>query len=215
MVTIYLLSCEKGKYYVGKSNSIEFRIEEHFKSNGSEWTKIYKPIKVKKLFPDCDSYDEDKYTIKYMSIYGINNVRGGTFSNIKLNKQEQEMICKMINGANDRCFLCGSSEHFISDCPEKVKSDLASSFLEILIGKISNVLSDHGRTNQNQRCFRCGREGHYSPDCYATTDYKGKLLESEIHRNYRDHKDKCFRCGREGHYSPDCHAKTNFKGDIL
>jgi predicted GIY-YIG superfamily endonuclease len=39
MVTIYILECEKGKYYVGKSSNVELRIDEHFANNGPEWTK--------------------------------------------------------------------------------------------------------------------------------------------------------------------------------
>ena len=46
MVFIYTLQLEKGKYYVGKTNNPQFRLESHFNSNGSEWTKLYKPLKV-------------------------------------------------------------------------------------------------------------------------------------------------------------------------
>jgi len=46
MVFIYILQLEKGKYYIGKTNNPQFRLETHFNSNGSEWTKIYKPLKV-------------------------------------------------------------------------------------------------------------------------------------------------------------------------
>ena len=51
MVFIYAIKLEQGKYYVGKTNNPQFRIESHFNSNGSEWTKIYKPIKVLELKP--------------------------------------------------------------------------------------------------------------------------------------------------------------------
>ena len=62
MVFIYILQLEKGKYYVGKTNNPQFRLESHFNSNGSEWTKMYKPKKVLEIKPNCDDYDEDKYT---------------------------------------------------------------------------------------------------------------------------------------------------------
>ena len=68
MVFIYTLKLEQGKYYVGKTNNPEFRIENHFNSNGSEWTKKYKPLKILEIIPNCDDYDEDKFTRQYMEI---------------------------------------------------------------------------------------------------------------------------------------------------
>ena len=66
MVFIYVLQLDQGKYYVGKTTNHVFRLEKHFSSSGSAWTKKYKPINVLELIPDCDHYDEDKHTLKYM-----------------------------------------------------------------------------------------------------------------------------------------------------
>lgn len=79
MVYIYVLELVDNKYYVGKTDNPQFRLESHFNSNGAAWTKKYKPINIIELIPNCDDYDEDKYTLKYMEKYGINNVRGGSF----------------------------------------------------------------------------------------------------------------------------------------
>jgi hypothetical protein len=46
----------------------------------------YKPIELIELLPNCDDYDEDKHTIKYMDKYGIDTVRGGSFVLIQLDK---------------------------------------------------------------------------------------------------------------------------------
>lgn len=44
---IYALQLASNKYYVGKTYRDEMsRVLEHFESNGSEWTKIYKPISI-------------------------------------------------------------------------------------------------------------------------------------------------------------------------
>ena len=116
MVFIYILQLELNKYYIGKTNNSDIRLDSHFNSNGSEWTKIYKPIKVYELISDCDSYDEDKYTLKYMEKEGIDNVRGGSFSQIELSDEQIKLINQMIKGASDKCFNCGESDHFIKDC---------------------------------------------------------------------------------------------------
>ncbi len=66
MVYIYTLKLNRGKYYVGKTSNPHFRIESHFNSDGSRWTKIYKPLKLLELIQG-DDYDEDKYT---KNVYG-------------------------------------------------------------------------------------------------------------------------------------------------
>lgn len=58
MVFIYTLQLQNGKYYVGKTDNPQFRLNSHFNSNGSVWTSLYKPIKVLELIPNCDNYDE-------------------------------------------------------------------------------------------------------------------------------------------------------------
>ncbi len=60
MCIIYILLLEKNKYYIGKSQNIVSRIENHFASNGSQWTKKYKPLKVVEILYNCDDYEEDK-----------------------------------------------------------------------------------------------------------------------------------------------------------
>ena len=82
---IYILELKNNKYYIGKTNNPTFRLEQHFNSNlrsGSAWTKKYPPIKVIEIIPNCDNFDEDKYTLKYITMYVVNNVRGGSFCQI-------------------------------------------------------------------------------------------------------------------------------------
>jgi len=92
MVFIYALQLQEGKYYIGKTNKPQIRLESHFNSHGSEWTKIYKPLKVIELIPNCNDYDEDKYTRIYMDKYGIHNVRGGSFVSVKLEKSTIDIL---------------------------------------------------------------------------------------------------------------------------
>ncbi len=117
MVTIYILTLESNKYYVGKTNNIDIRLNTHFYSIGSYWTMKYKPIKIKAIYKNCCIFDEDKYTLKMMAKYGVNNVRGGTFTRIILTQEELNIINKMIGAANDICFNCYSTGHFIKECP--------------------------------------------------------------------------------------------------
>jgi len=54
---------------------------------------------------------------------GINNVRGGSFSQIELSEEQIKLINQMIKGASDKCFNCGESGHFIKDCIESKIQD--------------------------------------------------------------------------------------------
>lgn len=116
MVYIYVLKLQEGKFYIGKTNNPVFRLENHFSNNGSFWTKKYSPISVLEIIENCDVYDEDKYTIKYMDKYGIDNVRGGSFCEISLNEHNIFTLNQMIKGINNRCYICGNNGHFVKDC---------------------------------------------------------------------------------------------------
>lgn len=114
-IYIYVLKLKNKKYYVGRTKDLDKRIEEHKNGEGSEWTNKYKFVKILEKF-EGDVYDEDKYTIKYMDKYGIDNVRGGTFSNIDLSYDDFIYINKMLANAKDKCLRCYRDNHFISNC---------------------------------------------------------------------------------------------------
>jgi hypothetical protein len=115
MVSIYVLKLENNKFYVGKSNNPIKRLEQHINNSGSAWTNQNKPINIIELIPNCDDFDEDKFTIKYMKQYGIDNVRGGSFCQVELDEENINTINKMINGSTDKCYNCVSN-HVENNC---------------------------------------------------------------------------------------------------
>lgn len=114
---IYALELIGKKYYIGKTTRDVFsRYTEHKKGVGAQWTKIHKPIKMIEFFETTDKFDEDKYTKKYMEKYGIENVRGGTYSKIYLDEYQLKILELEFRTANNLCFKCGSSKHYTSKC---------------------------------------------------------------------------------------------------
>jgi hypothetical protein len=154
-------------------------------------------------------------------MYGVDNVRGGSFCQIELNEENINTINKMINGSTDKCYKCGGN-HFHSFCPNLEK------------------------TTSQVVCFRCLRDGHSEDNCYAKTDKNGEELltfdsdsypyevyccsycdkEFDTEKGARFHENvhckmkksntkSCFRCGREGHYSDSCYASKHINGKYL
>ena len=69
MVFIYVLKCQNNKFYVGKTENPDYRLESHFAEGGSVWTKKYKPIQLYQLMPDQTDHDEQRFTQEYMEKY--------------------------------------------------------------------------------------------------------------------------------------------------
>jgi hypothetical protein len=122
-----VLELEQSKYYVGKTTNPKVRLDSHFHLNGSAWTKKYKPIKIVEIIPNCDDYDEDKYTMIYMDKYGIPNVRGGSFVTIQFDETTITHLKQRSNGTNNRCFQCGKEGHFIKNCNINEECDCITS----------------------------------------------------------------------------------------
>lgn len=116
MVSVYVLSCENGKYYVGSTGNIDKRVREHFDGVGSAWTRLHKPIRLLEVVNGADLFDEDKYVKKYMSKYGIENVRGGSYSQVKLRYYQKQVLEKELLTSNNLCFRCGKGGHYVKDC---------------------------------------------------------------------------------------------------
>lgn len=127
MDVIYILKLEHSKIYVGKTGNVHERIIQHIKGQGSEWTKIHKPLiplqyKVKGV---QTLVDEDATTEEYMLKYSIENVRGGSYSEIILPKSSLETLEKKMRTFNNQCYNCGG-KHLMSNCslPKKDYSSL-------------------------------------------------------------------------------------------
>lgn len=167
---IYVLKCEHGKYYIGKSKNLDDRILEHFNDYGSVWTHIHKPIDIVEIIKNADSFDEDKYTKIYMSKFGIENVRGGSYAQITLDAETIRYLEKEIGSTYDNCYRCGRKGHFINKCYAMTHVDG-----KILSGAIH--LNDNNDLKTSNVCYRCGRKGHLQKSCYAIKHAKGYFIK--------------------------------------
>lgn len=143
---IYILRLTGGNYYVGKSSDVVARVNDHFDGTGSAWTARYKPVAIEKIIEGVDSFEEDTWVKRYMSQKGIDKVRGGSYSSPDLDPILIAALKHELKGVKDKCFNCGSTNHFAADCWNKL-----------------------GSKHISTKCYRCNRQGHYAADCYAKT----------------------------------------------
>jgi len=137
---IYAIQCENNKWYIGKSSNCSRRFNEHMSGNGSFWTKKYKPINIIVLKESTGMFDEDNTVLEYMINYGIDNVRGGSFTTMELSDSQREQLTKQIATATNACFYCQSKKHFASECEDapRIKMGLDKIDYQILIDYIKN-----------------------------------------------------------------------------
>ncbi len=125
---IYVLRCRKQKFYVGLTTQLASRYNAHRTGKGSAWTALYTPTEVVETFPmdgfpAAKTFQEDAITLDYMSRYGIDNVRGGTFSQVVLPHDTIQFINKQIIHARGGCFRCGEVGHFANHCSNRGSAD--------------------------------------------------------------------------------------------
>ena len=121
--TIYILKLQDSKYYVGKTNDVQKRFEQHVKGSGASWTKTHRPVSIVKTIPSSSPFDEDKYVKECMAKYGVENVRGGSYSAMELSDEEYSLLTKEIWSAKDCCLTCGRKGHFANKCYARTTVD--------------------------------------------------------------------------------------------
>ena len=117
--TIYVLKLEGGRYYVGKTEHLMRRYQEHMRGEGAAWTSKYKPLSLVQKIENAGPFDEDMVVKEYMAEHGIDMVRGGSYVTDVLSEAEKQMIQKELWSAHDKCTQCGSSSHWSAKCTGK------------------------------------------------------------------------------------------------
>jgi len=146
MTLIYILKLEKNKIYIGQTDNLQTTYEEHINGIFCDWTKLYKPYKIERLFDfemNSEFGDLNKITEDYMSTYGINNVRGGIYSNIEL---ETNQIFYLESELNQKYILEDNNPEFYfekyKDCKDKFKLTVEINSLKFQYIQSKNILDE-------------------------------------------------------------------------
>lgn len=179
MEQIYIIKLEKSKYYIGKTRNIDKRWEEHLTGNGSGWTKKYKPTSLITTIKSTSQFDEDKYVKEYMAKYGIDNVRGGTYSNIVLDANSIAVLEKEIWHSKNLCTRCGRDSHYIKECYAKTDVDgaiIGESRVSEDVKKEKTVVCK-AKTNKKKKHWSSDEcDSEYGDDCSDSEDETMNVL---------------------------------------
>lgn len=211
-LTLYVLRLENDKYYVGTTINIDQRINQHKNGGASAWTDKHKFLELIMTKPIESSLEEDLEVKKLMDVYGIDNVRGGCYSQIILPPVQIDLLRRELNHAAGKCLGCGEKGHFVKDCPNKLKT--LPAFPPVI------------------QCSRCHEEGHNIRDCRNSTRADGQLLCGAVwHKDIKcwglackttglctlhtPTETDCIRCSRSTHSIEKCYATTDTYGNLL
>ncbi|KAI9016950.1 hypothetical protein BC832DRAFT_893 [Gaertneriomyces semiglobifer] len=221
MDTLYILELECFKFYIGRSADPDERIGAHFAGRGLEWTRIFKPNRVRVRRPLIDLHDEDNTTLDYIAQYGIENVRGGSWCQRVLMPAQIDAIQRQVRHLQNLCLNCGLKGHQANVCDfNRSPSVGAGADIMNIDGNSANKTRGYynrstrrdvayrsgGRISDN--CYNCGRAGHWAEEC----------IEDDNVDSYSDSSEEdegCFRCGRGGHWASACFARTHVDGAPL
>jgi predicted GIY-YIG superfamily endonuclease len=188
---IYVLELVDQCWYVGKTVDTERRLTEHLMGVGASWTALHRPQSVAEVREMTTPYDEDNVTKEYMRKYGIEYVRGGAYSTVKLPRGQQSSLIRELRSAGDECLRCGKRGHFQNDChaillpstPYAGVSKKAPHKMAIEAEPDPKVRRHKRRVGPGSgKCGRCGRTGCFTSRCEYAKDVNGVVITAPIHR---------------------------------
>jgi predicted GIY-YIG superfamily endonuclease len=113
---MYVLYCKSGRAYVEmcRTRDVAVRVAKHY--NGMHpFTACQKPCHVD-IRHASDPLDVEIEVLRLASRYGVENVRGGSFSDTELHRCTIDQLQRQVDHAQGRCFKCRQFGHYAPVC---------------------------------------------------------------------------------------------------
>jgi len=206
---VYVLELNDGGFYVGKSENVQARVQQHLAGAGSSRYCVARGG-VKRVLPTLTPAQENlagweqSETLAQMRLRGFDNVRGFEWTRSgPLEASDYQTIRTLLLGHADLCRRCGGEDHFAAQCGKRRKQ----SWLEELEALCSATASTSKTTHvgsQKKRVFKRTRRG-------ASSSRRQKGAKKAMAFGVKT----CTRCGRNSHTAKSCFARTRIDGRPL
>ena len=123
---IYVLNLGENKKYIGRIDegySFTDRLHKYENGGGCKWVMKYGYLDLIEIIDSNSPFDEMNITLKYMKLYGIDNVRGSCWNAVDSYgkySSTTNQINRMLESVYNCCHLCGEPNHYSYFC-EKSK----------------------------------------------------------------------------------------------
>lgn len=105
LVAIYLLELEHNKFYAGASSDPVKAFEECREGLGPAWTQIHRPVRIREVMGVARADRLDQHVRSWMLQYGVENVRGGSWSDVRLTDKDRQVLCGELTRQRG-CVVC-------------------------------------------------------------------------------------------------------------
>lgn len=125
---VYVLELSDNYIYVGQSQDVAARIQQHMQGKGAKFTRLHKP--TGKQLPRLGSIEgsgdsgEREETLLQMRKHGIDRVRGWRYVSDKISARQLTDIRENFKEMFNLCRICMSKDHMASACSKKNMSRL-------------------------------------------------------------------------------------------
>ena len=224
-MVVYVLALKDGFYYIGR-----FNISQIKNGGGSSWTKLHPPVSVvETIYRDAEydeEFDEDEIVYKYMKKYGVDKVRGGTYSSTLLSDYSIKILNEKLN-KNEYIYKANENSVVTKTDTDFTTVVYDTDFTTVVYDTdFTTVVYDSSKKNQSSDSKKSSRvssssSAHVCSYCEVSfiddvmlKKHEERCMDSYFTKNKNDGK-ICERCGRHTHITQYCKAKTDIQGYII